>query len=89
MDLPDFSILADFLALEPSTYYKRILLAVGAFAAAINIDKVIARVLGLAVLILAGGGFLIVGATQGAIGDILLGLASICAAGHAWWFTRM
>lgn len=85
-------LLADFtavwLAHDPTRYIVRIGTAVAAFGAAISVEKVIVRVIGLVWLLLTGVGLLIGGVSAGAIIDILLGLTAWGAAGYAWWHCR-
>lgn len=76
------------MALKPMTYVMRIGLAILAFGAAMNADKVVARVFGLALLIVTGVGQLHVGIQSGTIVDILLGIAALAAAGYSWWYTH-
>lgn len=91
---PDYSALADvpllgaLVALKPMSYVLRLGIAVLAFGAAMNVDKVIARVIGFVWLLVTGGGLLLVGIQNGAIVDILLGIAALSAAGYSWWYTR-
>jgi hypothetical protein len=91
---PDYSALVDIpllgaiAALKPMSYVMRLGLAVLAFGAAINVDKVIARVIGFVWLLLTGAGLLLVGIQNGTIVDILLGIAALSAAGYSWWYTR-
>lgn len=80
--------LAELIALKPISYLTRLLIACVAFGAAMNPDKVIARVIGLVWLLIAGGGFLMLGVTKETIVDLLLGLVALGAAGYAWWYTR-
>ena len=80
--------LGALIALKPMSYVIRLCIAVFAFSAAINTDKVVARVIGFVWLLIAGGGFLILGVTKGTIVDGLLGVAALGAAGYSWWYTR-
>jgi hypothetical protein len=92
--VPDYSPLIDFplfgalVALKPMSYAIRLGLAVLAFGAAMNVEKVMARVLGLGWLLVTGAGLLLVGVPKGTIVDILLGIAALSAAGYSWWYTR-
>lgn len=87
-DLIQDPLLGEIIASKPMYYVTRLGLAVLAFGAAMNADKVIARVIGLAWLLIAGGGFLILGVTHGTVVDLLLGLIALGAAGYSWWYTR-
>jgi hypothetical protein len=80
--------LAALLALKPHSYVIRLLWAVGAFATAMNVESTLGRVIALGALIVAGVGLLVVGFGHGTVGDMVLGAASLGAAGYAWWFTR-
>ncbi|MCB1211131.1 MAG: hypothetical protein KDK97_17540, partial [Verrucomicrobiales bacterium] len=62
--------------------------ALVAFGAAMNVEKVIARVIGFAWLLVAGTAFLIIGATNGTAIDVALGLAAWGGAGYSFWYTR-
>jgi hypothetical protein len=92
--IPDFNNLIEFplldalIALKPMSYVMRLGLAVLAFGAAMNVDKVVARVIGFVWLLLTGAGLLLVGMQNGTIVDILLGIAALAAAGYSWWYTR-
>ena len=88
MNLLDTLPIADLIALKPMSYGIRILLAAAAFPAAMNVEKVIPRVIGLVWLLITGAGLLIVGFNHGTIVDILLGIVALGAAGYSWWFTR-
>ncbi|MCU0797770.1 MAG: hypothetical protein MUF31_17755 [Akkermansiaceae bacterium] len=81
-------LLGALLALKPSSYIVRLGLAVIAFGAAINVDKVVARVIGFVWLLLTGAGLLLVGIQNGTVLDMLLGIVALAAAGYSWWFTR-
>jgi len=76
------------IALKPMSYVIRLGLAVLAFGAAMNVEKVIARVIGFVWLLITGAGLLLVGFQNGTFVDIILGLVALCAAGFSWWFTR-
>ena len=80
--------LGELVGLKPMSYVTRLGFAVLAFGAAMNADKVIARVIGLVWLLLAGAGLLLVGITKETAVDIVLGLAVLGAAGYSWWYTR-
>ena len=80
--------LADLIALRPLSYVIRLGLALVAFSAAMNAEKVVPRVLGLGWLLVTGGLLLLVGISRGTLVDILLGLAVVGAAGYSWWHTR-
>ncbi|RYD24445.1 MAG: hypothetical protein EOP88_00115 [Verrucomicrobiaceae bacterium] len=80
--------LAALVALKPKSYIIRLLIAGGAFAGAMNGEKVVARVIGFVWLLIAGAGFLIVGGREGTFIDILLGLVLGGAALCSWWYTR-
>ena len=80
--------LAALIALKPMTYAMRIGLAVVAFGAAMNSDKVIARVIGFVYLLITGLGFLLLGFNKGTLIDIGLGFIAFGAAGYSWWYTR-
>lgn len=92
--IPDYSIFCEaqllgaIVALKPMSYVIRLGLAVLAFGAAMNVDKVITRVIGFVWLLVAGAGLLLVGIQNGTIVDILLGIAALAAAGYSWWYTR-
>ena len=92
--IPDFTAFLDtpllgaLVALKPMSYVIRLGLAVVAFGAAMNVDKVIARVIGFVWLLVTGAGLLLVGIQNGTIVDILLGIAALSAAGYSWWYTR-
>lgn len=81
-------LLGALLALKPSSYIVRLGLAVIAFGAAINVDKVVARVIGFVWLLLTGAGLLLVGIQNGTVLDMMLGIVALAAAGYSWWFTR-
>jgi hypothetical protein len=80
--------LASLIALKPMSYLLRIALAAVAFGAAMNPDKVVARVIGLVWLIVTGAGLLLVGFTNGTAVDIVLGLVALGAAAYSWWHNR-
>lgn len=86
--LMDATFLGALIALKPMSYVMRLGLAVIAFGAAMNADKVIARVIGFVWLLITGAGLLIVGLKNGTIVDILLGIVALSAAGYSWWYTR-
>ena len=92
--LPDCSTLVEapligaLVALKPMSYVIRLGLAVLAFGATMNVDKVIARVIGFVWLLVTGAGLLIVGIQNGTIVDIVLGIAALAATGYSWWYTR-
>ena len=92
MELSVFStgseILAALVALSPTSYVIRVGLAILAFGAAMNVDKVIARVVGLAWLVVTGVGLLIVGVSNGTVVDVALGVIALGLAGYSWWCTR-
>lgn len=81
-------LLGALVALKPLSYVIRIGLAVVAVGAAMNVDKTLARVLGLVWLLLTGVGLLLVGMHNGTIVDIVLGIAALGAAGYSWWYAR-
>jgi hypothetical protein len=85
--IPDLP-LAALIAKKPMYYVIRLCIAGLAFGAAMNADKVVARVIGLVWLLLAGVGFLFLGVKEGTVVDILLGVAGLGAAGYSWWYTR-
>jgi hypothetical protein len=62
-------LLGALVALKPMSYVMRLGLAFLAFGAAMNVDKVIARVIGFVWLLVTGGGLLIVGIQNGTIVD--------------------
>jgi hypothetical protein len=80
--------LGALMALKPMNYLLRLCIAVFAFGAAMNAEKVVARVIGFVWLLIAGAGFLFMGITRGTIVDLLFGAAALGAAGYSWWFTR-
>lgn len=80
--------LAALVALKPVSYLIRLGLAVMAFKAAMNEEKVLFRVIGLAWLLIAGGSLFLLGFSKGTMLDIGLGLGVLGAAGYAWWSTR-
>ena len=84
----DFSLLGALIALKPMSYVIRIGFAVLAFGAAMNVDKVIARVIGFVWLLLTGGGLFLLGLQNGTAVDLVLGLGVLGAAGYSWWYTR-
>jgi hypothetical protein len=57
--LADLHLLAALTALTPMSYAIRLALAGAAFCAAMNVDKVVARVIGFVWLLIAGAGLLI------------------------------
>ncbi len=85
----DSSIIAELVALKPASYIGRIIACIGAFYAALNIEGTFSRAAGVAVLVIAGGGLLIVGLSNGTAIDILLGILGSVAAGYTWWHTRI
>jgi len=87
-DLPEFVVLADLVALRPSSYAVRIAIAVSAFFASLNVESTLKRVICFVAVLLTGAGLLLVGIKHGTVIDILLGLAGLAAAGYSWWFTR-
>lgn len=84
----DLGLLGALIALKPMSYVIRIGFAVLAFGAAMNVDKVIARVIGFVWLLLTGGGLFLLGLQNGTAVDIVLGLGALGAAGYSWWYTR-
>ena len=81
-------LLGALVALKPMSYVMRIVFAVVAFGAAMNVDKVIARVIGFVWLLITGATLLMVGIPNGTVVDILLGITALSAAGYSWWYTR-
>ncbi|MGC4013658.1 MAG: hypothetical protein QM755_03950 [Luteolibacter sp.] len=81
-------VLGAWIALSPVTYVVRIAVAGSAFAAAMDVERVVTRVIGLVVLLLSGAGLFMIGVSKGTILDILLGTGFLGAAGYSWWFTR-
>lgn len=88
MQFEDFLTLGALTALKPMSYVIRIGVAVVAFGAAMNVEKVIARVIGLVWLIITGGLLLLTGITQHTAVDIILGIVALGAAAYSWWHTR-
>ncbi len=88
MNLIDTIPLAALIALSPTSYIMRIVVAAVAFSACMNPDKVVARVIGLVWLLITGISLLIVGINNGTVVDILLGIVALGAAGYSWWYTR-
>ena len=84
----DFPQLGALIALKPMSYVIRIGLAIVAFGAAMNVDKVVARVIGFVWLLITGAGLLFVGFQNGTAVDIILGLVALGGAGYSWWYTR-
>lgn len=82
------AVLAAWVTLKPTSYLIRIGLAGVAFMAAMNVEKVIGRVIGFVWLLLTGTGLVLVGIREGTILDIALGLAALGGAGYSWWYTR-
>lgn len=82
------SFVAALVALKPISYVIRIGVAVVAFGAAMNVERVVWRVIGMVWLLLTGLGLVWVGFQNGTVVDILLGLVGVGAAGYSWWFTR-
>ena len=80
--------LGELMGLKPMSYPFRLFMACLAFGAAMNAEKVVLRAIGLALLLITGGGLLLTGFGKGTIVDILLGFAALGAAGYAWWSTR-
>jgi hypothetical protein len=87
-DFPDFLVLADLVALRPSSYAFRIAIAISAFFASLNVDSTIKRAVCFVVVLITGAGLLLTGISHGTIIDILLGLVGLGAAAYSWWFTR-
>lgn len=93
--MPDYAtclevpLLGALVALKPVSYVMRLGLALLAFGAAMNVDKVVARVIGFVWLLLTGAGLLLVGIQNGTIVGIVLGIAALGGAGYSWWFTRL
>lgn len=86
--LLEVPLLGSLVALKPMSYVMRLGFALLAFGAAMNVNKVIARVIGFVWLLITGAGLLLVGIQNGTIVDILLGIAALAAAGYSWWYTR-
>lgn len=84
----EHQLVGALMALKPMSYVLRIGLAVVAFGAAMDVEKVIARVLGFAWLLVAGAAFLMIGVTNGTAVDVMLGLVAWGGAGYSYWFTR-
>ena len=84
----DFPQLSALIALKPTSYVIRVGLAIVAFGAAMNVDKVVARVIGFLWLLITGAGLLFVGFLNGTATDIVLGLVALGGAGYSWWYTR-
>lgn len=80
---------AALIAMEPKAYLIRLIMASVAFSVAMNIERVILRVLGFVWLLIVGASFTIIGFSHGTILDILLGLVAVGAAGYSWWYTRI
>lgn len=89
MDTTHTILLADLVALSPTSYVIRALIAISAFGAAMNIEKVVARVIGFAFLLVTGTGLLLVGIDHGTVVDIVAGAVLLCASGYSWWYTRV
>lgn len=87
-NLVDGPLLGALLALKPMSYVMRLGLAAVAFVAAMGVDRVIARVIGLVWLLVTGAALLLVGSQNGTVADIILGIAALSAAGYSWWNTR-
>ena len=87
-DFPDFLVLAELVALRPSSYAFRIAIAISAFFASLNVDSTVKRAICFVVVLGTGAGLLFAGITHGTIVDILLGLVGLGAAAYSWWFTR-
>ncbi len=87
-DFISSSFLAALIALKPMSYFIRLTLPGVAFGAAMNPDKVTARIIGFVWLIVTGIGLLIVGIGSGTAIDIILGLLACGAAAYSWWHTR-
>lgn len=81
-------LLGAIAALKPMSYVMRLGFALLAFGAAMNVDKVIARVVGFVWLLVTGALLLFVGIQNGTIVDILLGIAALAASAYSWWYTR-
>jgi hypothetical protein len=88
MQLDDFLTIGALTALKPMSYVMRIGVALVAFGAAMNVEKVIARVIGLVWLIITGTMLLLTGITHGTAVDIILGIIALGAAAYSWWHTR-
>ncbi|WP_367872843.1 hypothetical protein [Luteolibacter sp. Populi] len=88
LDVIDILPLGELVGLKPMSYATRLGLATLAFGAAMNADKVIARVIGFVWLLLAGAGLFLIGITKGTAVDLVLGVAVLGAAGYSWWYTR-
>lgn len=84
----DYQLVATAVALKPTSYAIRLGLGVLAFGAAMNVDKVIARVIGFAWLLVTGAGLLLIGFQNGTWLDIFLGVVAIGGAGYSWWYTH-
>ena len=84
----DSHVIGTLIALKPLSYAIRVGLAIVAFGAAMNTDKVVARVIGFVWLLITGAGLLLVGFQNGTVVDIVLGLVALGAAGYSWWYTR-
>ena len=80
-------IIGALFARSPLSYTLRIALGIVAFGAAMNVDGVVTRVIGLVWLGLTGVGMILIFVTNGTIGDLLLGIVAFGATGYAWWDT--
>ena len=80
--------LGALIALQPISYIVRLVLAALAFSAAVNSDRVVARVIGLVWLIVTGASLLWVGISNETIADAVLGVLAIVAAVYSWWHNR-
>ncbi len=87
-DLPP-SLALSLIALELPKYLLRIPLALGLFFTAINVEKVVTRAIALAMLVILGVTFLLVGLGHKTVVDLLIGIAGIGAAVYAWWWTKV
>lgn len=87
-DVLGVEVLGALIALSPTSYVIRLVLAGVAFGAAMNVERTVARVVGFVWLLITGAALLMVGFQNGTAVDILLGFAALGAAGYSWWFTR-
>lgn len=82
-------LLAAIISDDPIRYVRALAILAAAYFAAVNMDAVFARLLGIAALTFYGiFGFLIYGFFTSTLVDILIGLGCIAGVIHAWVVAR-
>ena len=88
MNPSDLPLLADIFAIKPVGYFIRAAMAAVAFTAALKVESVLGRVIGLVYLIILGGALTLLALSNGTWGELVLGVIALYGAGYSWCYTR-